>query len=83
MANNNLNENITAHMLREAFNQTQREILALQGSYQSRWERMAELLNAMLKTDPLNPKYDKESHRKQSVDNGDPFLVDSDSWRVE
>jgi len=46
---------LTAHMLREAFRQTQREILDLAASdqikserYRSRWDRMAELLNEEL-----------------------------------
>lgn len=46
---------LTAEMLREAFRQTQREILDLSASdqtkserYHARWERMAELLNEKL-----------------------------------
>lgn len=39
---------ITAHMLREAFQQTQREILATDGDFEKRWERMAEILNEKL-----------------------------------
>lgn len=39
---------VTAQMLREAFHQTQREILETPERYESRWERMAELLNEKL-----------------------------------
>jgi hypothetical protein len=41
---------ITPEMLREAFQQTQREILeiATPERYHARWERMAELLNEKL-----------------------------------
>jgi hypothetical protein len=42
------NIQITAEILREAFRQTQREILAKQVDHQARWERFAELLNAKL-----------------------------------
>lgn len=41
---------VTAEMLREVFQQTQREILEIETPerYQARWERMAELLNEKL-----------------------------------
>lgn len=39
---------ITAEMLRQAYRQTQREILALTQPHATRWERMAELLNERL-----------------------------------
>lgn len=44
---------ITAQMLREAYRQTQREILAIEAPerYSRRWERMAELLNEKLASD--------------------------------
>lgn len=41
---------LTAQMLREAFQQAQREILAGQQTHATRWERMAELLNAKLRS---------------------------------
>lgn len=40
---------ITADLLRAAYRQTQREILALSTDHAVRWKRMAELLNAHLK----------------------------------
>lgn len=50
---------VTAEMLREVFRQTQREVLAKEVSFETRWERMAELLNEKLaRVNPLVMRLD-------------------------
>jgi hypothetical protein len=56
---------LTEQMLREAYQQTQREILENGGSnerYKARWERMAEILNEKLSNEEEEAKENAARH---------------------